>query len=786
MKKGDSQSVTGVLQVVSGAPLKSSFRDTALFGYDARPPSDFIEVGFIDDTHVRVRCYGSGDWGKNWTVNGVQVASYGGADIGKGGPYSGEKVFEVTGEEPPPTVTPPPGFPPFTGNPIWLPDWIKWLGQVINWAAEFLISKIAEALRPVVQVFWALLPQSWKDAIQAAQKFFEPWGRILSWFDKSAEDKAKDLNFVAFGLINDFVLKWLGLEIAPEAPYVRLVSPSLSKKPLLESLGIELGKAVGVSTPEQKKVILDAILATFGTTADDIYRDLEGAGKGLLEQITGPFEKALDQAKGLKGGLTEDQAVRIAGSLAAVGVSGFLLAWLVDQGVEIGTLGVSKATGKGIRGVLRTVGLAKITRSAVTAPWSLGVQPWLNRFYDEIFRTHVFERDLIDLMYLRDPKKRDLWLRHYRWFGFPDAYINDIEGNLRSYPSGVIADQMLFEGHISPETWRELYRKAGWRDQFIDAHLKTIPAEPREFLLARMLDAAPDFEPRIRAWLKQNGYFEPDLSDVISIFFRLAYRDEVKKLIDDAIKDFASGSTSASQLERALNDLDRPLAEVSFNVAVANQRKARDFRERQVKIFRGQFTRGALSREALEKKLQELGLQKDRITLELEEAALDIRDVQPKLFTESALRRLYLHNKIGAQEFLDRLIDAGWMEDDAALDVEDADIQRVQDERTRLATIAEKDLDLGRSDVAETRIRLRDLNYSPEETALRVARVQLEHAQGVTEELAKIHIKDFAEDVMTEKQFTEALANDGLKEWRIQEIVLIEKERKVPAEARGG
>jgi len=727
-----------------------------------------------------------------------------------------EVMFSVepVEEKPPTVVTPPPVKPekkrlpdtPESLNPL---DWINWLGEVIAVSLENLWVGFVEALTSAIEYLWSLVPEEIRNAIDTfCRNVLTGLAGVVSWLQDLARDP--------WG----WTRRWLDELVKATGGTVKKESPDV----YVSNYGGDGVPQTGVPWPWGG--LIEVFRATVGDFKEQATRSVEGVGDATstfpkatedktgfrsyrsarsepaevppwkertdtltadyARQIVEEATRPIDELFKVASPLNEETAMTIAGSVGAAAGLVTLAGFMTGVAGELATLGQVEEIGKGVRQFIRLTGIPRLATEFVSAPLSLGVKPWVARHYDQIFRTHIYSTDQVDSLRIRGRIKRETWLQTYRWYGYPESYISDLEAELRPYPSASLLDQMHWEGHLDEKTWKETYDKLGWREEFRDAWYKTMYREPREFLLARLLDVAPDYETQIRTWIKEGGYSEESSKALISMFFRLAFKDELMDLIDQNVKDLSDGWISPGTFLANLQKLERPEKERDLRLAAAELKASRTLQERKVKISRERRIQGYLSLEEFQTELETLGLQADRIQVEVEEVQLDVREKAVRELTITEVRRLFRENLATEGLTRTRLLERNVLPADVELMLQDDYYSILKDERKGLEIAALEDLDFGSIGVQTCRERLLALKLRPEEVDLKISKTLQDHKRKVQRELEKIYTKDFQEDVMTEEQYLRALRSIALTSDAIAERLMIEKERKVPAETRGG
>lgn len=178
-------------------------------------------------------------------------------------------------------------------------------------------------------------------------------------------------------------------------------------------------------------------------------------------------------------------------------------------------------------------------------------------------------------------------------------------------PSQGQADQMLFEGNITPDQWHEIYAYAGQDETYIEAWRKTMYREPAQRTLLTMMADPLITEAWVRKKLGELGLGAEDIEVLIGYKRRqiaaaelsaeekealraqkLAAAEEdakVKdiqilgaKLRDNSISDLVKGYISEGDLRSALEGLGYTPEEITFYVEDAKQDRERKVKDRLV------------------------------------------------------------------------------------------------------------------------------------------------------------------------------------------------------------
>lgn len=145
------------------------------------------------------------------------------------------------------------------------------------------------------------------------------------------------------------------------------------------------------------------------------------------------------------------------------------------------------------------------------------------------------------------------------------------------------ADQMLFEGHIGEDQWRQVYAYQGWKPGDIDAWYKTMWNEPNQRTLITMLEDPDVPEDWIRLKLKENGFIGEDADRLLEYGHRKVISSERLALATQIEKDFVDGVINASEFAGDLGALRFTDAEIAYRVTKGQMVKDRNIRRAALK-----------------------------------------------------------------------------------------------------------------------------------------------------------------------------------------------------------
>lgn len=153
------------------------------------------------------------------------------------------------------------------------------------------------------------------------------------------------------------------------------------------------------------------------------------------------------------------------------------------------------------------------------------------------------------------------------------------------------ADMMLFEGHITEPTWRQVYRWRGWKEPFIDAHFKTMFIEPSDRFLIQIFEGGAVPDPWIRQKLRERGYNSEDVEQLMSHAKWTRIRAETSQLRSEALTEFSQGFMTEQDFRQLLVSLSVTGPEVDLLVqkgrlAFTNRLRRERAKAAQV-LFRG-------------------------------------------------------------------------------------------------------------------------------------------------------------------------------------------------------
>lgn len=290
------------------------------------------------------------------------------------------------------------------------------------------------------------------------------------------------------------------------------------------------------------------------------------------------------------------------------------------------------------------------------------------------------------------------------------------------------ADQMLFEGHIGEDQWRQVYAYQGWKPGDIEAWYKTMWNEPNQRTLITMLEDPDVPEDWIRLKLKENGFIGEDADRLIEYGHRKVISAERLALATQIEKDFVDGVINASEFAGDLGALRFTDAEIAYRVTKGQMVKDRNIRrailkeqeekdkaaENAAKAAKAEVDKAAAAAKIKAKKLSESDLTEE-MKLGLRTPEKYIADLVASGYPEDLAKRKY------AVESTSKPLTAGELERRRAV-VED----RITKTRRRYEFIlARHDLQTGyMADIIDYLISLE----APPETRIVMMQAQLAKA----------------------------------------------------------
>jgi len=598
------------------------------------------------------------------------------------------------------------------------------VGEGLPWPFNIVARALCEAFYswagPVIEALGGIkLPEDFE--VNVADSL---WGLLPDWLKAAIESGktiADGLSLVGHRLIQK------RMSPAPPGTITYNEEPGLQYQPQpQESSGVglfggiarEMWRAVLGDFEQQAPGLVQAAKVSVSPKSPAWKEDLDKAMGTFKDDVYDKIIKPIEALEEIHSPLTLEDALKQAPLIVAGGMAAVTAAFLADTAGELTTLGQVEAIGKGAREIVKYTGIRRLSTQILTAPVSHGILPWLGRYFDQAFRTHIFERDLADELYIRGQIDLKRWKQIYAWYGFPDKDMELIEKELRGWPVPRQADQMLFEGHITEEQWNLLYKKAGWRDEYRDAWKKTMYAEPREFLIARILEVAQEEKIWFTTKLKEHGYTAADAEKLIGIFNKLTTRDELTGVMTELVTEFSEGFSSEADLTSALDKLRRPKEEIATRVELAKLKAEKSKRSAERKLLREKFVKLVIQEAEYRSGLEKLGMQKDRIEIEVQLAKLDRKDSVEKALTKADQESLFRFDIIDETAYRQRLISMGY-------DPQEVDDLVALAKKRKIPTAPEAELALTKAEIGALFIS----NLKPEEWA----RSKLE-ARGYTAE----------------------------------------------------
>jgi len=429
---------------------------------------------------------------------------------------------------------------------------------------------------------------------------------------------------------------------------------------LFGGIAREMARALLGDFQEQAPGLVEAAKVVVSPTSPEWKKDLDEKLTGFKDSVYKSIVTPIGDLEKTHSPMTMEEALKWAPTIAAAGLGAVTTAFLADVAGEFATLGQVEAFGKGAREIIRYTGIRRMASQIVTAPIAQGIMPWVGRHFDRAFRTHIFERDLADELFIRGEIDEKTWKLIYEWYGFTDTDIKHIQNELRIIPPTRLADQMLFHKEISLEKWQLIYSKSGWRDEHRDAWQKAMWTNPSDRLISTMLEVAQEEKPWFTEKLTNRGYTAEDAQKLISIFNKLATRDELKGVMTELVTEFADGFSSESDLTSALNKLQRPKEEITTRVDLAKLKAEKSKRSAERKLLREKFVKLVIQEAEYRAGLEKLGMQKDRIEIEVQLAKLDRKDSVERALTKADQESLFRFDIIDEAKYRDRLLGMGF------------------------------------------------------------------------------------------------------------------------------
>jgi hypothetical protein len=537
--------------------------------------------------------------------------------------------------------------------------------------------EVTPLFQPMINAVWALFCPVIKEALQSLQTFnlkkaLDDFGdslvaRLLPPWLKDAISTAKKGMDFAFPIMGKLIQQrhseadpgTINYNDEPGVQYQPRPQEN-SGVGLFGGIAREMWRAVLGDFDQQAPGLVKAAQASLSPHSPEWKTDLEAALTTFKGSV---FDSVMDPIKKIEAThspITVEAALASANLVTLGGLAAVLAAFIADTSGEVATLGQVEAIGKGARDILRYTGIRGLSSNILTAPVRHGVLPWLGRHYDQLFRTHIFERDLADTLFIRGEIKKEDWSQIYKWYGFPDGDIEHIANELRALPPGRLLDQMLFHKEITQEEWNQVYSKAGWRDTYRDKWQKALWTNPSDRLISTMLEIAQEERPWFTEKLTNRGYTSEDAEKLISIFNRLTTKDELKTLMSDLVTEYAQGLSSESELSSALEKLNRPKEEISIRMDLAKVKADRAKKTADRKLLREKYVKLQISESVYRAGLTGLGLEADRLETEVGLAKLDRKDQVEKALTKSEQELLFRFEIIDEAALRERLKTFGY------------------------------------------------------------------------------------------------------------------------------
>ena len=521
--------------------------------------------------------------------------------------------------------------------------WHAWVDPVIEAIAKIEIKfPTAEDL---ATGFWNLLPEWLRATIDTAKTVLDGsirFGRALITTRKSEAPP---------GYVN--------LDTDQPPQYV----PQPQEKAgvgLFGGIAREMARAIFGDFDQQAPGLVSAAKVVVSPSSPEWKTELETELDAWRKRLEKETKEKYAEVEAKHSPITIEAAKEIWDKIPPIAMSALTAAIVADVAGEFGTVGQVEALGKAARQILKHAGIMKISGEITTAPVRYGIMPWLGRHFDSVFRTHIFERDLADELYIKGEIDQKTWKQIYAWYGFPEGDITHIENELKPWPITRLADQMLFHKEISLEKWQLVYRKAGWRDEYRDAWHESMWTNPSDRLIMQMFEIAQEEKEWFTEQLTNRGYSDKNAEKLISNFNKLTTRDELKSVMTELVTEFAQGFSSEPLLTSALEKLQRPKEEITQRVELAKLKAERDRRATERRLLREKFVKLVIQEAEYRAGLAKLGMQPDRIETEIQLAKLDRKGQVERALTKADQESLFRFKIIDEPAYRVRLAGLGY------------------------------------------------------------------------------------------------------------------------------
>lgn len=190
-------------------------------------------------------------------------------------------------------------------------------------------------------------------------------------------------------------------------------------------------------------------------------------------------------------------------------------------------------------------------------------------------------------------------------------------------PDPITLFGLYTRGYISRETLKsELAYVTGYPDAYVDGLIDIFQYNPSLFDLLRMADYVELSDELISKSLKILGVKEPFYSMLFTLIKRRPLREEIRSVITQLVYAYQDGYMSEEEFKKLLDDLKVMPMEKELILALAKNRRAKELKDRRIKILTTAFKKGLISEATLVSELEKLGLVKEFVNIILEDAKL--------------------------------------------------------------------------------------------------------------------------------------------------------------------
>ncbi|MEM3152745.1 MAG: hypothetical protein QXW26_04730 [Candidatus Nitrosocaldus sp.] len=174
-------------------------------------------------------------------------------------------------------------------------------------------------------------------------------------------------------------------------------------------------------------------------------------------------------------------------------------------------------------------------------------------------------------------------------------------------------DQILFEGNMSEEQWRQFYQLYGWEDRYIDMWAKSRYIKPSDRILLDILQTPGIADEWVKQKFREKGFSDYDVEMLIIYGYRRKIQDEINRVRTALNSAYETGIITEQEYMLQLKGLGFSDIEVIWSLYAANIITERKRTEERVRAAVSAFMKYLIDEDELRDILSKLIVDVNRI-----------------------------------------------------------------------------------------------------------------------------------------------------------------------------